>query len=54
MAHPAVCSCVVGARNADQMRSNVAWFEQDIPAAFWSALASSGLLAPDTPVPGGA
>ncbi len=52
MAHPAVSSCVVGARNADQMRSNVAWFEQDIPAAFWSALASSGLLAPDAPIPG--
>lgn len=52
MAHPAVCSCVVGARNAEQMRSNVAWFEQDIPAAFWSALASSGLLAADTPIPG--
>ena len=52
MAHPAVVSCVSGARNARQIRSNVEWFEAEIPTGFWQALRERGLVAEGTPLPG--
>ena len=51
VAHPAVVSCVVGARTAAQSRQNIAWFEQAIPAEFWMDLRESGLLAEGAPTP---
>lgn len=48
--HPAVVSVVSGARNGAQMQSNVAWFEQDIPAAFWARLKDKGVIAEDAVV----
>jgi D-threo-aldose 1-dehydrogenase len=49
--HPAVVSCVVGARSADQFRGNVAWLETPIPPAFWQQLKQDGLLHESAPVP---
>ena len=50
--HPAVVTVVSGARTADQIKSNVAWFSQTIPASFWSTLRERGLIAEGTPLPG--
>ncbi len=44
MAHPAVVSCVPGARCAAQLRQNAAWFELPIPSRLWQALKQRGLL----------
>ncbi|HBF30201.1 aldo/keto reductase [Rhizobium sp.] len=51
LAHPAVVSIVSGARNGAQIASNVDWFEQPIPDAFWIALKTRDLLAPTAPLP---
>jgi len=52
LAHPAVATIVSGARNAEQITSNVDWFAEEIPASFWSRLRESGLLTEGTPLPG--
>ncbi|WP_112964425.1 aldo/keto reductase [Agrobacterium sp. fls2-241-TYG-188a] len=51
LAHPACVTVVSGARNAAQLSSNIEWFEQDIPAEFWSELEKRGLIAEGAPVP---
>jgi D-threo-aldose 1-dehydrogenase len=50
MAHPAVVSCIPGARDVAQLRQNAAWFEQPIPPALWQALKHNGLLDERAPV----
>lgn len=52
-AHPAVVSVVSGARNADQIRSNIAWFEEDIPDAVWRELETRQIFAEGAPLPTG-
>ena len=54
LAHEAVVSCVTGARNARELRQNVAWATQPLPTAFWDALRRDGLVDPACPVPGSA
>ncbi|MBZ6074852.1 aldo/keto reductase [Microvirga puerhi] len=51
MAHPAVISLATGARTADQLRMNVAWFEGSVPTQLWKTLKEQGLLAENAPVP---
>ena len=51
MAHPAVVSCVTGARTAEQLHTNVAWFERSIPDELWAALRKAGLLDEAAPLP---
>lgn len=51
-AHPAIVSVVSGARTAAQVASSVAWFNHDIPAAFWQALRTRNLIADTAPLPG--
>lgn len=51
MAHKAVVSVVSGARNASQISSNVASFEEDIPVAFWAELRTRGLVGEGVPLP---
>ncbi len=51
MAHPAVVSCLAGARNLAQLRQNIAWFERSIPAELWSTLRARGLLDAAAPLP---
>ncbi|SMF42787.1 D-threo-aldose 1-dehydrogenase [Xaviernesmea oryzae] len=52
LAHPAAMTIVSGARTAGQIRSNVDWFAEEIPASFWSRLKERGLIADGAPVPG--
>ncbi len=52
LAHPASVTVVSGARNAEQLSSNIDWFEQQIPAEFWSELQRRGLISDGAPVPG--
>jgi D-threo-aldose 1-dehydrogenase len=42
---------LTGARSADELRENVASFEQPISAALWSALRDEGLLDARAPAP---
>jgi D-threo-aldose 1-dehydrogenase len=42
---------LTGARSSDEMRENVASFEQPIPADLWSALRDEGLLDSRAPLP---
>jgi D-threo-aldose 1-dehydrogenase len=48
--HPAVVTVVSGARNGEQMTANVGWFEQDIPASFWTRLKEKGVISGDAPI----
>ncbi|MDQ7981658.1 aldo/keto reductase [Paraburkholderia sp. SARCC-3016] len=52
-AHPAVVSCVVGARSVSQLQQNIAWLEQTIPADFWAALRAAHLIDAQVPLPDG-
>ena len=54
LAHPAVVSCVVGARSAEQFATNVGWLETTIPDAFWQHLKERRLLHDLAPLPGAA
>ena len=52
-AHPAVVSCLVGARSVAQLQQNIAWLEQPIPAEYWQALRNEELIGAHVPVPKG-
>lgn len=45
--HPAVTAVVVGASSPDELRQNIAWYEQEIPEGLWAALADEGLIPAD-------
>ena len=49
--HLAVATVCAGARSAEQVLSNAAQFEVEIPPALWADLVSAGLLRSDVPVP---
>lgn len=51
--HPAVASVLSGMRSPAQVRQNVAWFAQPIPAALWDHLRERGLLDEAAPCPAG-
>ncbi|QIG50488.1 aldo/keto reductase [Nordella sp. HKS 07] len=51
VAHPAVASFCAGTRNVEQLRQNIAWFSETIPADFWATLKKKDLLREDAPVP---
>lgn len=52
-AHPAVACTLPGPRTVTELDQNMDWFRQSIPAEFWETLATSGLMRPGTPLPGG-
>ena len=52
LGHPAVACVVTGARNAAEVRQNVAWFDEPNDAAAWESLKSAGLLEARVPIPG--
>lgn len=52
LAHPAVATVVLGARNAAQVTDNVARCNETIPDAFWSDIREQGLVAEGAPLPG--
>jgi D-threo-aldose 1-dehydrogenase len=51
VAHPAVPSFIAGTRSVKQLQKNLDWFSHPIPADFWAALKSKGLLREDAPTP---
>jgi len=51
LAHPAVVSCIPGARTVAELTQNLAWLQHDIPAALWSLLRERGLLDERAPLP---
>ncbi|WP_112312020.1 aldo/keto reductase [Pseudogemmobacter bohemicus] len=51
VAHPAIPSFCAGTRTVGQLEQNLAWFSHPIPAEFWAALKTRGLLREDAPVP---
>jgi D-threo-aldose 1-dehydrogenase len=53
LAHPAVCSLVLGARSAAEVQSAADWLREPIPPAFWAALKAGGLLHEAAPTPSG-
>jgi D-threo-aldose 1-dehydrogenase len=50
-AHPAVASLVIGAESALQLAESIEALQTPIPAAFWSDLRETGIIAADTPTP---
>jgi D-threo-aldose 1-dehydrogenase len=52
-AHPAVVSCVVGARSVAQLQQSIGWLERPIPRQYWQALSAEGLIDANAPVPEG-
>jgi D-threo-aldose 1-dehydrogenase len=51
LTHPAVCTVLPGPRSPEELDGILAWWDDPIPAALWSALKDEGLLDPRTPVP---
>lgn len=51
LAHPAVVSCIPGARSADELDEVVRWFEIPVPPELWVTLQQQGLLLDGTPLP---
>lgn len=51
VAHPAIPAFCAGTRTVEQLDQNLAWFQHAIPAEFWAALKTKGLLRDDAPVP---
>ena len=54
LAHPAVVSCIPGARDAAELQQIVAWLRLEIPAELWATLRQRGLLDEAAPLPGAA
>lgn len=51
LAHPAVCSIIPGASNAEEITANIASLDVPIPAAFWADMKNEALLDAEAPVP---
>lgn len=51
LAHPAVATVCLGARNREQVERNAALFDTPVPAAAWEELVAEGLLRESAPVP---
>ncbi|WBB57766.1 aldo/keto reductase [Streptomyces sp. WMMC500] len=51
--HPAVTGVVVGARTAAEVADTARAFAHPVPAEFWTAARSTGLLPPGVPTPQG-
>lgn len=51
LGHPAVVAVIPGGVNPGEVRANVEYFEQDIPAAFWADLHDKGLIDETAPLP---
>ena len=51
LAHPAVAAVIPGASQPSRIAENLALVGAEIPAAFWQALRTRGLVAVDAPLP---
>jgi len=52
LAHPRVCTVLIGPRTIGELDTDLALFEVEIPARLWADLRQAGLLGPDVPTPG--
>jgi D-threo-aldose 1-dehydrogenase len=53
LAHSAVVSVIPGARSVEELRQNLSWLRQAIPAALWDDLKGAGLIDASAPTPAG-
>ena len=51
LAHDIITSVIPGPRDAGELAQIIDWFNTEIPAEFWSALRSQGLLEEGAPIP---
>lgn len=51
LGHPAVVAVIPGGVNPNEVRANVRYFEEEIPAAFWADLHGKGLVDDTAPLP---
>ncbi|MBT2231935.1 aldo/keto reductase [Nonomuraea sp. NEAU-A123] len=51
LAHPQVCSVLLGPRSLDELDMDLGLLSVDIPSALWADLRAEGLLRPDAPCP---
>lgn len=51
LAHPAVAAVIPGASQPSRIAENLALVDAEIPAAFWQALRTRGLVAVNAPLP---
>jgi D-threo-aldose 1-dehydrogenase len=51
LAHPQVASVIPGVGSASRIAQTMEWYRQAIPASFWEALISDGLINADSPIP---
>ena len=49
--HPAVATIIPGARSVQELRDNIGYFEEKIPADFWAELKHAELIDPTAPIP---
>jgi D-threo-aldose 1-dehydrogenase len=53
LAHPASVAIIPGGASPDEVRQNLGYFAEPIPAALWHELKSSGLIDAEAPLPDG-
>jgi D-threo-aldose 1-dehydrogenase len=51
LGHPAVASIIPGPNAPEQVRTNLAWMRQEIPAELWAGLKAERLIRADAPTP---
>ena len=51
LAHPRVCTVLVGPRTIDELQMDLSLFDVEIPPRLWADLRRDGLLADDVPTP---
>jgi D-threo-aldose 1-dehydrogenase len=51
LAHPATAAVVPGATRPSRIAEDVAALDENVPAAFWTALRDEQLIAADAPTP---
>src|SRR6266851_1307412 len=54
LAHPRVCTVLLGIRAIDELEKNLRWLEVSIPDALWADLKREGLLRDNAPTPSSA
>ena len=51
LAHPRVCTVLIGPRTIGELDMDLSLFEVEIPAQLWADLRHAGLLVADVPTP---
>ncbi|MFF2353515.1 aldo/keto reductase [Kitasatospora sp. NPDC058115] len=54
LAHPVAAAVIPGATKPSRIAEDIAALDEDVPAAFWQDLRTSGLVSPAAPLPHGA